>query len=124
MGTTTRTGPRWMCFMPCAGPGSRGRGTVAGRIDSAAWGLFFLWTGIALLLDVGWGIGLLGVGILVLAMQAVRRGFGLKPDRLPLFVGGAITLAAVWKLAAIDTSPGSILLIVLGMAVVVRAIWR
>ena len=73
MGTTTRSGLRRMCCPPCFGFGSKSEGTTARRIDGAGWGLFFLWVGVALLLDVGWGIGLLGVGILTLAMQVVRR---------------------------------------------------
>lgn len=124
MGTTTRTRLRWMCSMPCAGFGTRGRSTVAGRIDSAGWGLFCLWIGIAFLLDVGWGIGLLGVGILTLAMQVVRRGFGLECKGFWLVAGGAIALAAVWELAATDVSLGPILFIALGISVLVWALRR
>lgn len=124
MGTTTHPRRRWMCSMPCAGFASRSNGSVAGKIDSAGWGLFFLWVGIALLLDVGWGIGLLGVGILTLVMQVVRRGFGLEYEGFWLFVGGAITLAAVWELTAIHVSLGPILLIGLGMAVLAWALRR
>jgi hypothetical protein len=39
-------------------------------------------------------------------------------------MGGAITLAAVWELATINVSPGPILLIALGMAVLVLALRR
>jgi len=36
------------------------------KLDAAGWGLFFIWTGIALFTNVGWGAGLLGVGIIVI----------------------------------------------------------
>ena len=115
---------RWTCDMPCAGFGSGRRSEIAGRIDSAGWGFFLVWVGISFLLDVGWGIGLLGVGILMLVMQVVRRSFGLAYEGFWLFVGGALTLAAVWELAAIDVSLGPILLMGLGTAVLVWALRR
>jgi len=124
METTTRPGSRRMCPMPCAGFSLRRDGSVAGRIGTAGWGLLFLWVGTAFLLDVGWGIGLLGVGILTLAVQAVRRGFGLEYEAFWLFVGGAITLAALWELAAFDIPLGPILLVASGTAVLVWALRR
>lgn len=32
---------------------------VAHRLDAVAWGLFFVWVGIALIAGFGWGLGLL-----------------------------------------------------------------
>lgn len=115
---------RRMCSMPCPGFGPGRYGETAGRIDAAGWALFFLWVGTASLLDVGWGLGLLGVGILTLVMQVVRRGFGLAYEGFWLLVGGAITLAAVWKLAAVNVAPGPIVLIAFGMTVLVWALRR
>lgn len=46
------------------------------KLDAVGWGLFFVWIGVALLLEVGWGIGLLGVGIITLGGQAGRRCLG------------------------------------------------
>ena len=123
METTTFRG-RGMCRMPCR-PFKAGReNKVAGRIDSAGWGLFFLWVGVSLLLDLGWGIGLLGVGILTLAMQVVRRGFGLELEGFWVLFGGAFTLAGVWELAAMDVSLGPVLLMGLGVVVLVSALRR
>jgi hypothetical protein len=39
--------------------------------------MFFLWAGIALVAGLGWGVGLLGVGLITLGGQAVRRYLGL-----------------------------------------------
>lgn len=51
------------------------RKTGSGRrwhrtLDAVGWGLFFIWIGIAILLDVGWGIGLIGVGVLIIGLRA------------------------------------------------------
>ena len=110
--------------MPCAGFGLRCSGSKSGRLDTVGWGLFLLWIGTAFLLDVGRGVGLLGVGILTLVMQVVRRAFGLEYESFWLFVGGAVTLAGLWELAAIDLSLGPVVLIALGMAVLVWALRR
>ena len=31
------------------------RGSLHRKLDAAGWGLFFIWTGMAFLMDVGWG---------------------------------------------------------------------
>ncbi len=43
------------------------------KLDAIGWGLFFIWKGAALIADVGWGVGLLGVGIITLGAQAARK---------------------------------------------------
>ncbi len=112
---------RQICSTPCAGIRSEPGNDLAGKIDSGGWGLFFVWVGLAFLLDVGWGIGLLGVGILTLAKQVVRRGFDLELEGFWVLVGSAFTLAGVWELAAIDVSLGPILLMAFGVVVLVSA---
>lgn len=57
------------------------RETLLKKLDAAAWGLFFIWIGVALLTNVGWGVGLLGVGIITLAGQAARKSLGLEVER-------------------------------------------
>ncbi len=43
------------------------------RLDAMGWGLFFVWMGIAVLADVGWGVGLLGVGLIILGGLVARE---------------------------------------------------
>lgn len=87
------------------------------KLDAAGWGLFFVWVGIALLLDVGWGIGLLGVGILTLGEQAVRRYFGLNIDGFWTVVGVLFLAGGFWEMAEIQFSMVPFLLILAGVAV-------
>ena len=54
--------------------------------------------------------------------QLFRRGFGLEYEGFWLFVGGDITLAAVWELGSIDVALGPIVLIAFGMTVLVWAL--
>ena len=42
-------------------------------IDAVGCGVFFIWAGIALWADLGWGIGLIGVGLIILAGLAAKQ---------------------------------------------------
>lgn len=115
---------RHICEMRCPAVGAEPRNEIAVRLDSTGWGLFFLWVGVSFLLDVGWGIGLLGVGILTLAMQALRRAFGLQIQCFWVVVGSGFTLAGVLELGAIDVAILPILLMAVGVLVLVSAFRR
>jgi hypothetical protein len=43
------------------------------KLDAAGWGLFFIWIGIAVLADVGWGVGCIGTGLIILGALAARE---------------------------------------------------
>jgi hypothetical protein len=107
------------CGMPCARFWSAPRNDVERRLGGAGWGLFFLWVGLSFLLDVGWGVGLLGVGILALLMQAVRSGFRLPVERFWILVGSVLIVAGTWELLALRISLGSLLFIFFGGALLI-----
>jgi len=99
-------------------------------IDAAGWGLFFIWIGVAFLTHVGWGVGLLGVGIIALGAQAARKYFALNVDRFGLVLGTVFVAAGVLLLLDIhaDTAPipamlVPLLFIVVGVAILV-SVWR
>jgi hypothetical protein len=43
------------------------------RIDALGWGAFFVWSGIAVLTNIGWGIGMIGVGLIIIGSMAARE---------------------------------------------------
>ncbi len=47
--------------------------SLSRKIDAIGWSLFFLWMGIAILADVGWGIGLIGIGLIILGGVVARE---------------------------------------------------
>jgi len=95
---------------------------VTQKLDAAAWGLFFLWVGIALVAHMGWGLGLLGVGVITLGGQLARKYFGLAVERFWVIVGCLFLLGAVWELLAIQVSLVPIVLIVAGVALLLSAV--
>ena len=45
--------------------GRREKGALSHKLDAIGWGLFFIWMGIAFLLDVGWGWGMVGIAVII-----------------------------------------------------------
>jgi len=89
------------------------------KLDAVGWSLFFIWTGIAFLADVGWGPGLLGVGIITLGAQAARKYFGLKLEGFWLVIGFFFTLGGIWELYKIQFELWPILCVIAGIALLV-----
>lgn len=104
---------------------------VARKLDAAGWGLFFIWLGMALLMDVSWGISLLGVGAIALLVQAARKVSGLRVEGFGLVIGVIFTLVGIAYLLELQIGePGlrgglvPILFVALGVALLVSALIR
>jgi hypothetical protein len=89
------------------------------KLEAAGWSLFFIWTGIAFLADVGWGPGLLGVGIITLGAQAARKYFRLKLEGFWVAVGFFFIAGGIWKLFSIHFEMWPILCVIAGIALLV-----
>jgi hypothetical protein len=103
------------------------RRVLTKKVDTAGWGIFFLWIGIAWLAKVGWGVGLLGVGLITLGGQAARQYSGLSVEATGLVVGILFVVGGVWKLLHLNeaTIPGDlapILCVVVGGVLLVAAL--
>ncbi len=96
----------------------------AGKLDTIGWALFFIWVGIAFLLDFGFGVGLLGIGIITLGVQVTRTRYGLKTETFWIIVGILFFLGGLWQLFEPDIPLIPILLIVAGLIVLLSAMRR
>ncbi len=84
--------------------------SLANKLEAIGWGVFFIWMGIAFLADVGWGMGLLGVGVIAIGAQLARKYFALPVEGFWLVIGIAFAACGVWELLNIKASvPGGIL---------------
>lgn len=103
---------------------------LAKTLDTAGWGLFFIWVGIAVLADLGWGAALLGVGVITLAGQALRHHFGVPAEGFWSLVGLVLALAGVWLLVGLQLGEPRLgglmpaVSIVVGVVLVVSALRR
>ena len=43
------------------------------KFDAVGCALFFIWIGIAILANVGWGIGLIGIGVIIIGLLLVKE---------------------------------------------------
>jgi hypothetical protein len=95
------------------------RSELTRKLEAFGWGLFFTWMGIAFFAHVGWGAGLLGVGIITLGTQAARKYFGLKLEGFWIAVGFLFVVGGVWKLFNVQLGLLPILCVVAGVALFV-----
>ena len=93
----------------------------ASIFDAIGWGLFFIWVGVAWLMEFGLGWGLLGVGILTLGMQGARRLFDVKVEGFWAVIGLGFMVAGFWELWDIHVPLAPIILIAVGIALLY---WR
>jgi len=98
------------------------RRTLHGKLEAAGWGLFFIWMGIALFAHLGWGVGLLGVGIITLGVQLARKAFSLNWEGFWVAVGFLFVLGGVGKLFNLQLGLLPILCIIAGAALLVSAL--
>jgi hypothetical protein len=97
---------------------------AARRLEAGSWGIFFIWVGYALLMELSMGVGLIGVGVIALLTQGVRRVFGLPLEGFWVFVGLGFLLGGLWALYAIDVPIAPVLLLGLGALLLAAALLK
>ena len=95
----------------------------ASKFEAAGWALFFIWVGVAWLADVGWGIALIGVAVITLAMQALRAVFGVRVEGFWVLVGFGFAVAGLWEWLGIRLPLAPFLLIAIGVALLIGRVW-
>jgi hypothetical protein len=92
-------------------------------VDKLAWGGLFIWWGITLLVSFPAGVGLIGVGLILLAANIVRQAQGMRINGLSTGIGilalvwGGLELAGAVMRLPFDLPIFAILVIVLGMLI-------
>jgi hypothetical protein len=86
------------------------------KFDALGWGLFFVWIGIAWLADVGLGIGFLGIAVITLGVQALRRTYGVRVEGFWVLVGIGFAVAGFWQWLDVQLPLAPFLLIAIGLA--------
>jgi hypothetical protein len=95
----------------------------SGKLESIGWALFFIWVGIAWLANFGIGIGLLGVAVITLGMQAFRRVSDLPVEGFWVFVGLGFAVAGFWQWYDIQLPLAPIVFIAIGVALLFWKTW-
>ena len=103
---------------------SQDQHALAEKLSAAGWGIFFIWMGIAFLTGIGWSVGLVGVGVIVVGGEVARRSLGLPVNWVWMTIGSLFIVWGACELLTIRLS-GSllpILSIVAGIAILVSVL--
>ncbi len=96
----------------------------ARKLDSVSWGLFIIWIGTAILLDIGWNWGLLGVAAIILGGAVLRWFKGLPIQGFWVAVGFVVLACSLWEFFAIPWLLIPVLIIGFGFVVLMGAFRR
>ena len=109
---------------PTSGQGSSTeKRELTRHLDSIAWGAFFIWIGIAMLLAISWGWFLVGLGILILATQLARSQMNVKVAGFLVAFGAVFLIGGLWTVLNLASWPlAPIVLILLGVVVLGKGI--
>jgi hypothetical protein len=94
-----------------------------GRLETVGWGLFLIMLGgFALAKDVPEGTWLVGAGLIMLGVNAIRLLVGIRASWFTLILGTIALLSGLGSVYGIDIPVGPLLIILIGLAIVVRAL--
>jgi cytosine/uracil/thiamine/allantoin permease len=95
------------------------------RLESISWGLFLIMLGgFALLPSVKEGTWLIGAGVIMLGLNAVRLALGIRTSGFTLILGTVALLSGIGSVYGVDFPVGPLLIILIGLAIIVRALDR
>jgi hypothetical protein len=92
------------------------------HLDHIAWAIFFIWVGLALLVDLPWGWFFLGVAVLILTVQFARWQMDAPVEGFWAACGLVLLLGALWELVGISWPLLPALLILLGVVLLGKVI--
>ncbi len=94
----------------------------ARQIDSAAWAIFFIWVGVAMLAPIPWGWFLVGVAVIILAVQFARWQIGMTTEGFWIACGAVCFVGGLWSVLRLPWPLAPILLILLGVALLGKTV--
>lgn len=94
------------------------------KLNAASGGLLLIWIGVAMATDVGWAVGLSGVGVVLLAEQAARAYLAVKYELFWVVVGNVFLLGGILMQVGLSVSLVPVALIVVGIALLASTLRR
>jgi hypothetical protein len=102
-----------------------GRRELNQRLETISWGLFLIMLGgFALLKSVPEGTWLIGAGVIMLGLNAVRLALGIRVSWFTVIVGTVALLSGLGSVYGVNIPVGPLLIILIGLAIIVRALDR
>jgi hypothetical protein len=93
------------------------------QLETVSWGLFLIMIGgFALVKGVPEGTWLIGVGVIMLGLNAVRLMVGIRASWFTVILGTIALLSGISEVLGVDIPVGPLLIILIGLAIIVRAV--
>lgn len=92
------------------------------RLGTIGWGMFCLWLGIALFAGLQLNTTLIGVGIIMLALQGLRKYFGMKIEIFWIIAGAVFLLFNLFNIPDINIPVIPIILVAFGVIFIISAV--
>lgn len=92
------------------------------NIEAISWGSFLIWIGIAIIADLGFPIGLLGVGVITLVAQILKKNSNYKVEMFWVIAGLLFVIGGIWGILKIDVPLIPILIIIAGIVILTSVI--
>jgi hypothetical protein len=103
-------------------PGDDRKKELNSRLETVGWGLFLIMIGgFALLKGVPEGTWLIGAGLIMLGLNAVRLMAGIRASWFTLILGTIALFSGLGSVYGVNIPVGPLLIILIGLAIVVRA---
>ncbi len=93
------------------------------RLEIASWGALLLWVGFCFIVEIRWGVGLLGVAVVILGSQAIRAITKLGIQGGWVIFGSLFAGAGLWHIVDVGVDFGPIVLVAAGVAVLLTAVF-
>jgi len=95
------------------------------RMESISWGLFLIMLGgFALLKSVPEGTWLVGAGVIMLGLNALRLLLGIRIGWTTVILGTVALLSGLGSVYGVSIPVGPLLVILIGLAIILRALDR
>lgn len=94
-----------------------------GRLETMGWGLFLIMLGgFALVKGVPEGTWLIGAGVIMLGLNAIRALLGIRVSWFTLVLGTIALFSGISQVYGVDVPVGPLLIILIGLAIIVHAV--
>lgn len=97
-------------------------GSTESKLEATGWGLFLIWVGLVSLFNFGPGIALLGVGLISLVMQWLRKYFGLSLDGFWVVIGLLFSVLGLGALIEVKIQFMPLALVLAGILLLASAL--
>ena len=94
---------------------------LANKLAAVGWGIFLIWAGAAMRMNIDPSLVILGIGVLIFVMQGIRKYNGLKLEGFWLVIGAIFIVGGLWEMLEEKLPMVPVMLIAAGVVLIAFA---